>query len=434
MRSRDSKRHFQPNYKQNGHELISKTMVIKKRFLVFNDGGDHKLIAILRISNPIANSDVFYKLSSDGCKPCIQVRSWKGRVRQNSHVDVTIVAYVRPEEMEEEEEDEEEWSDDQNGEQHYNNHNKRQQQHPPADVDLTDISLAKLCQTQFLLEMSEYVPRWRPAMGPKLPPSLASMPNIASTRDEHNLFIKADLYCITAHMLHRIETHSMLDVSNLSWFTHSEIRQLIDSHMDGNDSHTKMFVPNADDIDEKQSSYKSLSEMDDDENNCDNISLPPTPAGAAINITCFDDDDDKEKEEVDSDIEFRSINDSEHEFEQLSDSVELSEREAIEPHEPNLMNQFGMTPSDIVVENGDGQCNGRTMPTDNSSRNKNSNVFHNILLWFRMVLLLQWTLLGNVFSNSYNFCRRMSHRAIDWLMGNRSIHSNSNSKQSVECE
>src|SRR5699024_7444448 len=133
-------------------------------------------IAILRILNPTANSDVFYKLDSECCTLGFQVKSWKGRVRKNSHVDVTIAANIK--------------SASPGG-------------NPDVGDDLPALSLEQLCQTKFSLEMTECLTKWRPGFG-------------GAHRNDPNLMVKIELHCITREILLQIQNETPLNMDNVS--------------------------------------------------------------------------------------------------------------------------------------------------------------------------------------------------------------------------
>jgi len=141
------------------------------------------MVAILRIWNPTPNSDVFYKLSPDCHKPSFHAKSWKGRVRKNSHIDINISVKVD--------------SDDERSGSTFSN------------SESPVLSLAQLCRVQFLLEMNEYTSRWR--------------------TNKCNLVVKVELHSLTRGIMLKLQNETKLDVDDPS-SSSDHIQQLISKY------------------------------------------------------------------------------------------------------------------------------------------------------------------------------------------------------------
>lgn len=138
-------------------------------------------MAILRILNPTACTDIFYGLSSNGDISCFEVKAWKGRVRKNSHLDLII------------------------------NCNLAQDGNSPQRE--TSLSISQLYGTKFFLQMNEYTSKWR-----------------NSNRDSQNLVVKIELQCVTREILLKVEDESKLKLDDLS-LTFDAFQQYLDKHL-----------------------------------------------------------------------------------------------------------------------------------------------------------------------------------------------------------
>lgn len=125
-----------------------------------------RLIAILRIINPTANMDVYYKLKQ--CKPQqqqkevnFQVNFWHGRVRKKGHVDVTIAVEA-------------------------------------GGADKQAL-VHSLCKCQFSLEMSEFVDNWRSVE------SISDSQQINKSSGS-SLALKIELYCVTLKFFQHLQS------------------------------------------------------------------------------------------------------------------------------------------------------------------------------------------------------------------------------------
>lgn len=141
------------------------------------------MIAILRVYNPNIKSDIFYKLFSDCYRLCFRVKSWKGRVRRNSFVDVIINTNVVKA----------------NSSDNYKHH-KNMDNYSPC------LTLGQLCQTKFTLEMTEFIPKWR-----NYDNSLGGGHN----RNEQSLLIKIELQCVTFDLLMKMQKESPIDCETI---------------------------------------------------------------------------------------------------------------------------------------------------------------------------------------------------------------------------
>lgn len=88
-----------------------------------------------------SNHDVFYKLFTDNNRFYFPVKSWKGKIRRNSFIDINIdtILAIKPNET--------------NSNSCINDNN--------CSNDNYAITLDQLSKTKFTIELTEYIPKWR---------------------------------------------------------------------------------------------------------------------------------------------------------------------------------------------------------------------------------------------------------------------------------